>query len=181
MMVLKIFIVLAIAGLTLSACKSDKHYSFNDCELEWILYNNDPPKYLVNKTDTVTASVTCGVMENDNCYHESMPNHYDEYYEEGTLEFYLRDTAYITSAMVRIYSYKGFKAEIDIPGGYYDYVRPRENTDTTLVNGVLYYGVHKYNVERPEEDAASYFCFVPGKGYVQIILNNGTLIELISE
>jgi len=181
MMILRVFIILVIAGLSLTACKNDKHYSFTESELEWILYNTvDSPRYLMNKTDTVTTSVTSWVMENDNCYHEGMPNHYDEYYEEGYFDLYIGNPINISSA-VRIYCYRGFSAQIDIPGRSFDSVIPKELTDTTLVNGVIYHGVHKYYVNTPDGNDAAYFCFVPGKGYVQIILNNGTLIELISE
>ena len=180
--IIQFFITMSLSAILFSACKSDKHFSFTESELEWILYNNDnPPRYLVNKTDTITAPINSWMQEDNNCYHEGMPNHYDEYYEDGALDFNLWDSTNITYGAVRIYSYGGFRAEIDIPGRYFDYVAPKEITDTALVNDIIYHGAHEYHVITPDEDDASYFCFVKGKGYVQIILNNGTLIELINE
>lgn len=182
---------LIICFLLSYSCKKDRQYSFSEDDLSWVKFNGEPfdynsqneytLKYLRNKSDTVSASLSAWLMENYYCRHESMPNHYDEFFEEAYCKFYMGDSINLPGA-VRLNCYKGLTVVIDVPGHYYEPVIPYSSADTILVDNHIYTGAMKYYPTKAISDnEASFFCFVKGRGYVKIILNDGTLLELIKE
>lgn len=180
--VLPVFIFLSII---IASCEmEDRFYEFSASELEWINHNNDSWTkeifYLKNKTDTLIAEASTYMHEEQNCHNEYRRSHYHEYYEERGYDLIIIEDSLHVRGNVNIYCYEEFVVRIEIPSYTYSYVSPNLITDTALVNDILYEEAHKYHVSTSDENDASYFCYVKGKGYVQIILNDGTLLELIN-
>lgn len=180
--VLPVFIYLS---LIIASCEmEDRFYKFTDSELEWININDDDfieeILYLRNKTDTLIAKVHRYDGSSEYCRNEYRRSHYHEYYEEKGYSLIIIEDSIHVRGKVDIYSYEEFVVRIEIPTYTYSYVSPNLITDTALVNDILYEEAHKYHVSTSDENDAAYFCFVKGKGYVQIILNDGTLLELIN-
>lgn len=180
--VLPVFIFLSFI---IASCEmEDRFYEFTDNELEWININDgvfiEEMRYLRNKTDTLTAEASTSLIEYVDCHNEYRRSHYHEYYEERSYNLIIIDDSLHVKGNVDIYCYEEFVVRIEIPSYTYTFVSPNPVSDTALVNNVLYENAHKYHVSTSDENDASYFCYVKGKGYVQIILNDGTLLELIN-